>query len=169
VRRSPRDLSGPQVDPGARIHGDFLRAVYSKGPNFYAPFPREAINSFHGASAKPMRDTWKEMKMSMQSAAPREGARGSVRPVTYRICRSRELDGSLSVTVETSQLLRVRQAIVQSGCKPVGIVKAAPIAGGTRVRLLIALRPEFVQAVMDAIMRCVGAGEFGPASPRVEA
>ena len=50
-----------------------------------------------------------------------------------------------------------------------GIVKAAPIAGGTRVRLLIALRPEFVQTVMDAIMRCVGAGEFGPASSRVEA
>ena len=74
---------------------------------------------------------------------------------TYRICKSRELDGSLSVTVETSQLLQVRRAIVQSGCKPVGIVKAVPLACGTKVRLLIALRPEFIDRVMNSIRRAL--------------
>ncbi len=84
--------------------------------------------------------------------------------MTYRICKSRDLDGSLSITVETSQLLNVRRAIIQSGCKPVGIVKAAPLAGGTRVRLLIALRPEFVDRVMESITRAVGAGKFSARS-----
>jgi hypothetical protein len=102
--------------------------------------------------------------MSAQQATEHPGSPTDIAPVTYRICKSRELDGSLSVTVETSQLLRVRKAIVQSGCKPVGIVKAAPLAGGTKVRLLIALRPEFVDRVMDSIMRTVGAGEFGRAA-----
>ena len=90
----------------------------------------------------------------------------SVAPSTFRICKTRELDGSLSVTVESSQLLKVRRAIVQCGCEPVGIVKAVPLAGGTKVRLLIALRPEFVHPVMDAIMLCVGAGEFGRPATR---
>jgi hypothetical protein len=74
----------------------------------------------------------------------------------YRIAKSREIDGSICVTVDTSQLLRVRRAIIQSGCRPVGIVKAAPIAAGTRVRLLIALRPDFVAPVMEAITREMG-------------
>jgi hypothetical protein len=98
--------------------------------------------------------------MSAQPAIEHRRSSTSVAPATYRVCKSRELDGSLCVTVETSQLLRVRKAIVQSGCKPVGIVKAVPLAGGTKVRLLIALRPEFVDRVMDSIMRAVAAGEF---------
>jgi hypothetical protein len=85
--------------------------------------------------------------------APREPR--IAQPARYRICKSREIDGSLCVTVDTSQLLRVRRAIVQCGCKPIGIVKAVPLAGGTRVRMLIALRPEFVAQVMDAIARAV--------------
>ncbi|MGZ5089491.1 MAG: hypothetical protein ACXWF6_19675 [Usitatibacter sp.] len=99
--------------------------------------------------------------MSAQPAAQSPRSFEKIAPSTFRICKTRELDGSLSVTVESSQLLQVRRAILQSGCKPVGIVKAAPLAGGTKVRLLIALRPEFVPPVMDSIMRCVGAGEFG--------
>ena len=79
----------------------------------------------------------------------------------FRISKARDFDGSLSVTVESSQLLQVRRAILRSGCTPVGIVKATPLAGGTKVRLLISLRAEFVQPVMDSIMRCVRAGEFG--------
>ena len=82
----------------------------------------------------------------------------------FRISKARDRDGSLSVTMESSQLLQVRRAIVKSGCAPIGIVKAVPLAGGTKVRLLIALRPEFVQPVMDSIMRCVGSGEFGRGS-----
>ncbi len=104
--------------------------------------------------------------MSAQPAPDSHRPFENLVPSTFRICKTRELDGSLSVTVESSQLLRVRRAIVQSGCKPVGIVKAVPLAGGTKVRLLIALRPEFVQPVMDSIMRCVGAGEFGRTGKR---
>lgn len=89
----------------------------------------------------------------------------SIAPSThFRISKTRDLQGSLSVTVETSQLLQVRRAILKSGCEPVGIVKAVPLAGGTKVRLLIALRPEFAQPVMDSIMRCVRTGEFGRAA-----
>ena len=43
---------------------------------------------------------------------------------TLRLTPSRELHGSLSVTVESSQVLQVRRAIVQSGCHPVGIDNA---------------------------------------------
>ena len=77
---------------------------------------------------------------------------------TLRLTPSRELHGSLSVTVESSQVLQVRRAIVQSGCHPVGIVKAVPLAGGTRVRMLIALAPELVRPVGEAIQRAVGGG-----------
>src|SRR5476649_2554769 len=104
--------------------------------------------------------------MSAEPAPTVHRSIASVAPSTYRICKTRELDGSLSVTVESSQLLQVRRAIVKSGCTPVGIVKAVPLAGGTKVRLLIALRPEFLQPVMDSIMQSVGAGEFGKPAPR---
>jgi len=79
---------------------------------------------------------------------------------TYRLSRSRERGGSLSVTVETIHLLRVRRAIVTCGCEHVGIVKAAPLACGTRVRLLIAVPPRSVHAVMDAIRAAVDDSEF---------
>ncbi|HXZ48860.1 MAG TPA: hypothetical protein VEG27_07545 [Usitatibacter sp.] len=74
---------------------------------------------------------------------------------SLHITPSRERRGSLSVTVDSSQVLQVRRAIVQSGCKPLGIVKAVPLAGGTRVRMLIALRPEFVQPVGEAVRRAL--------------
>jgi hypothetical protein len=98
--------------------------------------------------------------MKAQAITSQRSALGNVAPSTYRIRQSREVDGSLSVTVETSQLLQVRRAIVQSGCTPVGIVRAVPLACGTKVRLLIAVRPEYVHKVMDSIMRTVAAGEF---------
>ena len=93
------------------------------------------------------------------SSQPR-GSSEATRP-TCRISRSRSLNGSLLVTVESSQLLLVRRAIVQAGREHVGIVRAATIAGGTRVRLLIALDQESTPIVMDAIMRAVSKGEFG--------
>jgi hypothetical protein len=74
-----------------------------------------------------------------------------------RLTPSRELHGSLSVTVDSSHVLHVRRAIVQSGCRPVGIVKAIPLAGGTRVRMLIALAPELVRPVGEAIKRALAA------------
>jgi hypothetical protein len=81
-------------------------------------------------------------------------------PSTYRLSRSRERGGSLCVTVDTSQLLRVRRAIVTCGCEHVGIVKAAPLACGTRVRLLVAVPPKAVQRVMESIRQAVGESEF---------
>ena len=74
------------------------------------------------------------------------------------ITPSRERHGSLSVTVDSSQVLQVRRAIVQSGCRPVGIVKAVPIAGGTRVRMLIALAPGLAGPVGEAIERALHGG-----------
>jgi hypothetical protein len=82
---------------------------------------------------------------------------------SFRLTPSRELGGSLSVTVESRQVLRVRRAIIRSGCPHVGIVRATPIAG-TRVRLLIALNPGDLHTVMDAIMGEVSSGEFGAAA-----
>ncbi len=70
---------------------------------------------------------------------------------------SRELHGSLCVTVDSTQVLQVRRAIVQTGCHPIGIVKAVPLAGGTRVRLLIALPPELVRPVGEAVARALDA------------
>ena len=78
-------------------------------------------------------------------------------PVTCRISRARDLGGCLAVTVATSQLLYVRRAIVQSGCEDVGIVKATPLACGTRVRLLIAARPESFARVTESIRRVLEA------------
>ncbi len=77
---------------------------------------------------------------------------------SLHITPSRERHGSLSVTVDSSQVLQVRRAIVQSGCKPVGIVKAVPLAGGSRVRMLIALAPELARPVGEAIERALSAG-----------
>jgi hypothetical protein len=78
-------------------------------------------------------------------------------PSPLRVTHSRERDGSLSVTVNSSAVLKVRRAIVRSGCHPVGIVKAVPIAGGTRVRLLIASRRELIPRVTEAIARAIEA------------
>jgi hypothetical protein len=65
--------------------------------------------------------------------------------------------------MDTSQLLHVRRAIVQSGCHPVGIVKAVPIAGGTRIRMLIALPLRLLEPVREAIERALAEQE--PSAP----
>jgi len=74
---------------------------------------------------------------------------------SVRLTPSRELNGSLCITVDSSQLLHVRRAIVQSGCHPVGIVRAVPIAGGTRIRMLIALPLQLLEPVRTAIERAL--------------
>ena len=68
-----------------------------------------------------------------------------------RISRCRELNGSLSVTVDSSRLLHIRRAIVRAGREHVGIVKAASLAGGTRMRLLIACDPKSMHSIMQAL------------------
>ena len=76
-------------------------------------------------------------------------------PVTCRISRARDLGGTLAVTVPTSRLLHVRRAIVQAGCADVGIVKATPLACGTRVRLLVAAQPESFPRITESIHRAL--------------
>ncbi|MGZ5032011.1 MAG: hypothetical protein ACXWAC_02340 [Usitatibacter sp.] len=83
--------------------------------------------------------------------APAADSEAGMQLITCRISRARDLGGCLAVTVATSRLLHVRRAIVQSGCESVGIVKATPLACGTRVRLLIAARPESFACIADSI------------------
>jgi hypothetical protein len=92
--------------------------------------------------------------MNARSSALAFDSGSNARPITY--C-SRELNGSLSVNIDSSQLLHVRRAIVQSGCEHVGIVKAVPLAGGTRMRLLVAVDQEHMAQVRDAIIAEVSA------------
>jgi hypothetical protein len=69
--------------------------------------------------------------------------------------------GALSVTVESTDVLCVRRAIFQAGGESVGILKAAPIPHSTRVRVFISMRLGALESIMTAIMRSVGACEFG--------
>jgi hypothetical protein len=73
--------------------------------------------------------------------------------VSCRITHGRDLGGCLAVTVDTARLLHLRKAIARCGAKDVGIVRATPLACGTRVRLLIAARPESFACVSEAIHR----------------
>jgi hypothetical protein len=128
------------------------------GPSFvHAAFTRQGSISTPFCHARPYIFLMSPLTRNAMKDAPRE--RRIAPAPRYRICKSREFDGSLCVTVETSQLLRVRRAIGQSGCKPVGIVKAAPLACGTRVRLVIALRQEHLDRVMRAITQAVEVDE----------
>ena len=89
------------------------------------------------------------------AAIPESG----IHPVTCRISRARDLGGTLAVTVPTSRLLHVRRAILRSGCADVGIVKATPLACGTRVRLLIAAQPGSFEAIAESIHRALDTSE----------
>lgn len=86
---------------------------------------------------------------------PEASPQAAVRPVSCRISRARDLGGTLAVTVATARLLHVRRAIVQAGCEHVGIVKATPLACGTRVRLLIAAQPESFSRITESIHRAL--------------
>jgi hypothetical protein len=97
-----------------------------------------------------------EENMNAQHA-PAARSEAAVHPVTCRISRSRDLGGCLAVTVETSKLLLARRAIVRSGCKNIGIVKATPLGCGTRVRLLIAMRPESFARVTEELSLALAA------------
>jgi hypothetical protein len=68
---------------------------------------------------------------------------------------------TLSVTVESTDVLRVRMAVFQSGGKSVGILKVAPVPHSSRVRMFVGTKADAVELIMTAIMRSVGACEFG--------
>ena len=68
---------------------------------------------------------------------------------------------ALSVTVESTEVLRVRKAVFQSGGKSVGILKVTPVPHSSRVRLFVGTQANAVGLIMTAIMRAVGVCEFG--------
>jgi hypothetical protein len=68
---------------------------------------------------------------------------------------------ALSVTVESTDVLRVRKAVFQSGGKSVGILKVTPVPHSSRVRLFVGTRADAVDLIMTAIMGSVSACEFG--------
>jgi len=80
---------------------------------------------------------------------------------THRLAGSDDQKAVLSVTVESTDVLRVRRAVFQSGGKSVGILKAAPVPHSSKVRLFVGTQTGARESVMSAIMRSVGAGEFG--------
>ena len=67
----------------------------------------------------------------------------------------------LTVTVEQSDLLRMRAALSYSGAHSVEFVRVTPIVGSTRVRVDIALRRDSVDGAMHTILCAVREGEFG--------
>jgi hypothetical protein len=82
---------------------------------------------------------------------------------TYRLSGDRSRGGSLTVTVDVAKLLLVRRALFQSRIPGIGIVKAAPLACGTRVRLMIAVPPQSLRDAMEAIRRVLD-GDAAPAA-----
>ena len=75
---------------------------------------------------------------------------------SVRLSCNRDRDGMLYVTVPSRDVLRVRRAVVSAGCHPIGIVKAAPIANGTRVRMVIAVPAALLREVEESVMRELG-------------
>ena len=67
----------------------------------------------------------------------------------------------LTVTVEQSDLLRMRAALNYSGAHSVEFVRVTPIAGSTRIRVDIALQRDCVDGAMHTILCAIREGEFG--------
>jgi hypothetical protein len=67
----------------------------------------------------------------------------------------------LTVTVEQSDLLRMRAALSYSGAHSIEFVRVTPIAGSTRVRVDIALQRDSVDGAMHTILCAIREGEFG--------
>jgi hypothetical protein len=80
---------------------------------------------------------------------------------TRRFAPAGEHKAVISVTVESSDVLRVRRAIFQAGGESIGILKAAPVPHSTRVRVFIDMKLAALESIMTAIMRSVTACEFG--------
>ena len=83
------------------------------------------------------------------------------RQSTLRLVDSGDHKAVLSVTVESTDVLRVRRAIFQAGGGSVGILKTAPVPHSSRVRVFIGMKLGVLDSIMTAIMRSVGACEFG--------
>ncbi len=83
------------------------------------------------------------------------------RQSTLHLVGSSEQKAALSITIESTDVLRVRRAIFQAGGGTVGILKAAPIPHSSKVRVFISMRLGALESIMTAIMRSVTACEFG--------
>ena len=68
-----------------------------------------------------------------------------------RLTKGRDPSGSICVTVATTRLLHVRRAIVQARITNVSIMKATPLACGSRVRLTLTVPVAAIQQLMERI------------------
>jgi hypothetical protein len=98
---------------------------------------------------------------ALKTAVGDRDDRNSRRQSTLRLVGSDDHKAALSVTVESTDVLRVRRAIFEAGGESVGILKAAPIPHSSRVRVFISMRLGALESIMTAIMRSVTACEFG--------
>ena len=80
---------------------------------------------------------------------------------TLRLVPTGEHKAVISVTVESTDVLRVRRAIFQAGGESVGILKTASAPHSSKVRVFIGLKFTALESIMTAIMRSVTACEFG--------
>jgi hypothetical protein len=80
---------------------------------------------------------------------------------TLRLVGSGDHKAVLSVTVESTDVLRVRRAIFQTGGESVGILKATPVPHSSRIRMFIGMKHVVLESIMIAIMRSVDVCEFG--------
>jgi len=81
---------------------------------------------------------------------------------SLRLVSGGESRVTLSVTVEDADVLRVRRAVFESANNAVDVLKAVPLPRCSRVRMLVGIKSDAVNAVRNAIMRTVPTGEFGP-------
>ena len=86
---------------------------------------------------------------------------GNGRQSTRRPAPAGEHKAVISVTVESTDVLRVRRAIFQAGGESIGILKAAPVPHSSRVRVFIDMKLGALESIITAIMRSVTACEFG--------
>jgi len=82
-------------------------------------------------------------------------------PSTDRLSLPDEEKTVITVTVESTDVLRVRRAVFQVGGKSIGILKAAPVPHSSKVRLFIGSKIAALESIMIAIIHSISSGEFG--------
>ena len=82
-------------------------------------------------------------------------------PSTDRLSLSDKEKTAITVTVESTDVLRVRRAVFQLGGESIGILKATPVPHSSKVRLFIGLKFAALELIITAITHSISAGEFG--------
>ncbi len=130
-------------------------------PDCEAERRRRNRASYRLASALVSGNAWAQTGAGRRSPAGDRDELDSRRESALRLVGSGDHKAVISVTVESSDVLRVRRAIFQTGGGSVGILKTAPVPHSSRVRVFIGMKPGVLEPIMTAIMRSVTACEFG--------